>query len=384
MRGCARFSRRLPLLWLLAMVVLAGGLLLWAARPGPPSLNDRVRSVATQLRCPVCQGESIYDSPASLAAAMRHTIRDRLRSGQSESQIEAYFVSRYGAWILLTPPASGIGLLAWLLPPLLLLVGLLVVGMAVMTWRTRAPTEPWSAPAAAEDMDYALELAETRRESGEMPDDEFRWVQDRLLLPNSPEIAAPAPKRSTGRTPQIVAMITAAVAIAASVSLAVQARGASPMTGTIPGPTPSAPSPRQGVIDAAYRAVGFHPRSPAAWSSLGEVELLFGRIDQAARAYRHAMLLDPGGARPRFGLAYIEIGKRHPAAGLSLLRPLLATQAGNSQLWMLEGLGNRALRRRPRAVFDFKRFLRLSPKGALAASARRWIGQLQGPQARWP
>lgn len=107
------------------------------------SLDARARAVALQLRCPVCQGESVADSPASQAAAMRAIIRQQLTRGATPAAVKAYFVSKYGTWILLAPPRTGIGALAWLAPPLLLLAGVLLLVLLVVDWRRKG----WSAPA---------------------------------------------------------------------------------------------------------------------------------------------------------------------------------------------------------------------------------------------
>ena len=112
------------------------------AQQGPRSdaeLDSLTRSVASQLRCPVCQGESILDSPASLSQEMRTLVRQQLAEGRSPDQVKAYFVSKYGEWILLAPPASGFTLLVYLLPAGALLVGALVVFFAVRRWTGKPP-----------------------------------------------------------------------------------------------------------------------------------------------------------------------------------------------------------------------------------------------------
>jgi cytochrome c-type biogenesis protein CcmH len=120
----------------LALALLAGvGGLVYVATRGPAeagSMQDRVHSVAASLRCPVCQNLSVADSPSRLAQQMRETIATELAAGRTPSQIRAEFVSAYGEWILLAPPKSGIDLVAWA-GPLLLLVGALL--LAVRTLR---------------------------------------------------------------------------------------------------------------------------------------------------------------------------------------------------------------------------------------------------------
>ena len=102
-------------------------------------LDSLTRSVASQLRCPVCQGESILDSPASLAQEMRTLVRTQLAQGKSPDDVKAYFVSKYGEWILLAPPASGFTLLVYALPLAALLLGAAVVFFAVRRWTGPPP-----------------------------------------------------------------------------------------------------------------------------------------------------------------------------------------------------------------------------------------------------
>jgi cytochrome c-type biogenesis protein CcmH len=80
----------------------------------------RALALMENLRCIQCQGQSIHDSDAPIAAAMRHEVRTRIAAGQSDAEIERWLVSRYGDWVSFAPPASGTGLLLWLAPLLLL------------------------------------------------------------------------------------------------------------------------------------------------------------------------------------------------------------------------------------------------------------------------
>ena len=101
-------------------------------------LEARTSSVASQLRCPVCQGLSIQDSPSDLARSMRSLVREQLAEGKSPDQVKAYFVSKYGEWILLAPSAHGFNLLAYAAPLLLVLGGAAGIGVAIRRWTLQA------------------------------------------------------------------------------------------------------------------------------------------------------------------------------------------------------------------------------------------------------
>ena len=103
-------------------------------------LDARTTAVASTLRCPVCQGESIQNSPSQLAQQMRAVVKERLRSGESPEQVKAYFVGRYGEWILLEPKMTGLNILLYVLPVVLVLGGLALVVMLVRRW-TRAAAD---------------------------------------------------------------------------------------------------------------------------------------------------------------------------------------------------------------------------------------------------
>jgi cytochrome c-type biogenesis protein CcmH len=91
-----------------------------------PLVAQDARAVALMenLRCIQCQGQSIHDSDAPIAAAMRHEVRSRTAAGQSEAQIERWLVERYGDWVSFAPPSHGAGLMLWLAPLLLLAAAL--------------------------------------------------------------------------------------------------------------------------------------------------------------------------------------------------------------------------------------------------------------------
>src|SRR6516162_2012505 len=121
--------KRRSLLVFLAVATILGSIWFHVILVSPleQTLDQRVHDVASQLKCLVCQGESVADSPATLSQQMRGIIRQQLQSGKSEQEVIQYFVSRYGDRILLSPPWQGLTLLAWLVPIALMIGGLLLL-----------------------------------------------------------------------------------------------------------------------------------------------------------------------------------------------------------------------------------------------------------------
>jgi len=129
------------------------------------SVDERtVHDIAAELRCVVCQSLSVADSPSETASQMRGVIRERLAAGDTPEQVKAYFVEKYGLWILLSPPRQGFNLLVWVVPFAGLLAGLAVVAFVVRRW-TRRPADAASGPAPVLDDAMRARIA---REIGEM------------------------------------------------------------------------------------------------------------------------------------------------------------------------------------------------------------------------
>ena len=146
-----------------ALLLLTFSLALAAAAP---VTEDAVREIAADLRCVVCQSLSVADSPSETAHQMREIVRERLRAGETPDQIKAYFVEKYGLWILLSPPRQGFNLLVWVAPFVALGGGFILVGFLVRRWSRRPP----AAAAEARPVDDAMrqrirrELAQTDRD----------------------------------------------------------------------------------------------------------------------------------------------------------------------------------------------------------------------------
>jgi cytochrome c-type biogenesis protein CcmH len=100
------------------------------------TFDERVHEIGAGLRCVVCLNLSVADSPSKLAGEMRTEIANQLRAGRSPDEIRAFFIDRYGEWILLSPPRHGWNLLPWAVPIVGLLAG---VTLWVVFVRRRAP-----------------------------------------------------------------------------------------------------------------------------------------------------------------------------------------------------------------------------------------------------
>ena len=99
-----------------------------------PAQRERARALKLELRCPVCEGASIEESPSQQAREMKTIIDEQLAAGKSEDDIKNYFVSKYGEWILLDPPAHGINLLVYILPIILVTAGAFFVYRTAKKW----------------------------------------------------------------------------------------------------------------------------------------------------------------------------------------------------------------------------------------------------------
>ena len=136
----------------------------WAVQPGEmltnPVFEARARALSKNLRCMVCQNESIDDSEAPLAHDLRVLVRDRIKAGDSDQQVLDFLVARYGEFVLLKPPLSWHTLALWGLPPAALLIGGLVIIADLRRRRVGQQAEEANLSAAEE-----ARLAELLRDS---------------------------------------------------------------------------------------------------------------------------------------------------------------------------------------------------------------------------
>jgi cytochrome c-type biogenesis protein CcmH len=120
----------------------------YVAALADPVLEARAKAMQRELRCVVCQGQSIDESNAPLAADMRRLIREQIQDGKSDDEIKDFLVARYGTFVLMNPPVSGDTYVLWFGPVVLVLIGAGAIAMTIMRARRRLVTEP-----APEDLD---------------------------------------------------------------------------------------------------------------------------------------------------------------------------------------------------------------------------------------
>jgi len=130
-------------------------------RLADPVLEARARALGQELRCLVCQNQSIDDSNADLAHDLRVLVRERLVAGDSDKQVLAYLTNRYGDYVLLRPPVKPTTWLLWFGPPLLLVAGGLAILLAGR--RRRADVLARPAPLSAAEQ---VRLARLMKEGG--------------------------------------------------------------------------------------------------------------------------------------------------------------------------------------------------------------------------
>lgn len=160
-RPARRRSRRLVAGWLALVVVLAGALAVGTLDDGAArSPGDRARDLAESIACPQCDGQSVADSDADAATAIRSRIEQRIGEGASDAQIRDELADAYGERVLLTPGRSGVSSLVWTLPVVALIVAFAGVVLAFRRWRAAGARQ-------ASDDDRALvEQARSRTAAG--------------------------------------------------------------------------------------------------------------------------------------------------------------------------------------------------------------------------
>lgn len=149
---------------LIALVAVVAGALWFGGTAGPgddPSPAARSRRLAAELRCPVCQGLSVADSPSETARAMAADVRRRVDAGETDDEIRRAYVERYGEWILLEPAGSGFVAVVWALPVAAMVLGGGALVLAFRRWR-RQP----ALAATEEDRELVTQALARRHHDG--------------------------------------------------------------------------------------------------------------------------------------------------------------------------------------------------------------------------
>jgi cytochrome c-type biogenesis protein CcmH len=148
--------------WVLLVLVVAGFLAVGATHDtGPRTPDERLEDISSRLACPICAGESVFESRNSDSDAIRTEIKAQIaQTNLSDTQIITYIAQRYGARVLLVPKSSGLDSLVWALPVAALVCAVVGLTFAFRRWRLAADTIP-------DDADRALVAAAIAHDAGE-------------------------------------------------------------------------------------------------------------------------------------------------------------------------------------------------------------------------
>ena len=127
------------------VVVLALAFAAVGSGSSTPSAAKRADTIARGVRCPTCRGQSVAESAAPAAQAIRVEIRRRVDQGQPRREIESYLEGRYGSDILLTPPRSGVGAFVWVVPVVVVAGAAAGLALALQRWSRRSLSRPTDA-----------------------------------------------------------------------------------------------------------------------------------------------------------------------------------------------------------------------------------------------
>lgn len=143
--------QRLAWLVVVAAVVVALVIAVAGGSGSNATPAERADALANRVRCPTCAGQSVAESAAPAAQAIRTEIRRRIAAGESSDDIEEYLQGQYGSDILLTPPRSGIGGLVWVLPVVAVVGAAAGLGVALQRWSRRSLAQASDADRAIVD-----------------------------------------------------------------------------------------------------------------------------------------------------------------------------------------------------------------------------------------
>lgn len=298
---------------LVAVVVLVlGAALLSALGLRPPNPDERAHRLESELRCPVCQGLSIADSPAALAGEMRSVVAQQVATGATDADVRTYFVERYGQWIRLAPDDSGPNLVLWAAPGLMLIGGAAVVVARTRRRERRVPAEP----------------------------------DDRVATDRPRPLALAA----------AIAIVIAAVAVPLAVAVGPRSLGGQITGGQAT--TQAAPA-----IEDLRARVTADPTDVGALVALGDAYAGAGRAGEAADSYGRALKTEPDDVGALVGLSSLLLGAGRPDGALPLLDRAVAVAPDLPDAYLYRSIARYqlagALTADARA--DVLRFLDLAP-----------------------
>ena len=145
------------MLLLLLVLVIAIGCNENQATEDTKDLNVLAQQIDRKLMCPVCPSETVDQSQTQIAKQMKGIIREKLNQGENTEDILSYFVDRYGVEILAEPPKSGLNLLIWIVPPIGLFLGCMILTVTILSMRKRS-SEDFNHATSADLDKYLLEV----------------------------------------------------------------------------------------------------------------------------------------------------------------------------------------------------------------------------------
>jgi cytochrome c-type biogenesis protein CcmH len=315
----AAFRRIDVALLAVVAVVIVAAVVTWA-RPEERTLDERARALDVELRCPVCQGTSIADSPAVFAVQMRAVVREQLAQGASDEEVRAFFVERYGVWILLTPPTQGYEVVVWLAPVVVVAAG---TGLLVRRSRRRSESDhPAALPA---------------------------------------RLGRPATAALTGA-------IVLALGLPLGFALAPRGEGAQ-ISGTSAGSMQQAPSIAQ-LEEAAAR----NPRDPVVLVALADAYLGSQRTVDATALYRRALEIEPANETAALRLSVILLSAGQPSEAQQFLDAVLQRSPDNPEALLYRALAGYAVGAPPESIrADALRFLAMAGDDPRRGMAERLL-----------
>ncbi|CAN5868897.1 cytochrome c-type biogenesis protein CcmH [soil metagenome] len=309
---------------IVAVGIAAAGLVRAATAPQDPGPQAQVDQIAATLRCPTCQGLSVADSPSQLAQGMRDIITRQLDAGRSPAEVRAWFVARYGPWIVLEPATSGLGALAWVLP-----VAVIAFGIVVAWHRTR-----WGRSRSA-----VGGVAVTRRRGP-------IWAAVWALF---------------------------AVVVAGGLAANVAARGdGEVVTGAANGQAATADTPPP--LGALRQATVDQPDDPQAWFALASALDQQGDLRASLRPYQRALELAADDPTVQRAATSALVRADRPEAAEPMLRDLAQRFPDDPEVLLLLGTTERALGRFG-ATTTLQRFVQLAPDHPAADTVRSLLAQ---------